>query len=364
MLTHLFYGFKKQYGESMCVLKKLALVALAISSSTVFAGSMGPVCTPGNVTIPCEQSGWSFGASALYLQPSYSFSGFSDTEHLTIFQNPLFIANGGATINKFNNQWAWGFKLEGSYYFNSGNDLSLNWYHLNHSVTQIFSGGVASLAPNNSGTINSFIDGLSGAQFFSNVSSYLNTQWDAVNLEVGQHMNFSLLKNVRFYGGFQYARINTVNNDTAISPSNAVVLFQNLDNISTANVLNYNGFGPRVGTDLFYSWNNGFSVYASGAAALLVGSRGVSGTIHSVANILAKIPPGTSFTAVNSGSSTVIVPELEAKLGANYIFALAQGNVQIDAGWMWANYFNAQGTTIDFGVQGPYAGLKWIGTIA
>jgi len=65
------------------------------------------------------------------------------------------------------------------------------------------------------------------------------------------------------------------------------------------------------------------------------------------------------------------VPELEAKLGLNYGYALAQGQLSVDAGWIWVNYFNpmviASRYAFDgveqsnFGVQGPFFGLKWMG---
>ena len=71
------------------------------------------------------------------------------------------------------------------------------------------------------------------------------------------------------------------------------------------------------------------------------------------------------------GSALIVVPSLEAKLGASYHYAMIRGDLSLDAGWMFINYFGALMTPTpglvhsdNFAEQGPYAGLKWVGNIA
>ncbi len=325
----------------MLNLKKTAVAVLALGSSAVFAGSMGPVCSAVNVTIPCEATAWDFGAKALYLKAETGDnSGFSP------------VIDTANVIDHAPN-YKWGFEVEGSYHFNTGNDLNINWYHLSNSSSASIGAQPAtsftSLFGIETTTVNS-------------ASLSLDPKWDAVNIELGQHVDFDSNKAIRFHGGAQYARL-TNNIDSASDvnfalastavPVTVAGFTQAQDYHHT-----YNGFGPRVGMDLGYDWGNGLGIYANGATAILAGTRSFSDSYTD----------NLTNSVSTSLSRTAIVPVMDAKLGATYTYAMAQGDLTLDAGWMWVNYFNVrsnvEGDVSDFGLQGPFVGLKWLGNVA
>jgi hypothetical protein len=309
-------------------LKKIMAAILALGSSAVFSGAMGPVCTPGNVTVPCQTSAWNIGGQALYLQTTTnnSFSYYPSLSNSSIY-------------NDVSGHWDWGFQIEGSYHFNTGNDVTISWYRLDS--------GVHTIAVN---------------PLFLNADSIFvreKIRWDAVNGELGQFVDFSENKKMRFHGGFQFAHIRSTPN---------VVLFTTIPTVLPLSLTieehfplrsQYNGFGPRTGLDMNYVFGNGFGIYAKAAASVLVGtSKFNDGRLNTLG--------GFAY----HGSRTAIVPELEAKLGANYLYPFAHGDVTVDVGYMWFNYFNplnmlliGQIATGDFGASGPYVGLKYVGNI-
>ena len=301
----------------MSNLKKTAAAVLALSSSALFAGTMGPVCAPGNVTIPCEKTAWNVGAKALYLQPT-------NTGNILVGNQN----DEGTVIQDINPNWGWGFMVEGSYHFNTGNDLNVNWYHMNRTTR---------------GALNNFAlnDNIDVNGTFS-----LEPKWDQVNIEMGQEVNFSDMKNIRLHGGVQFSRVNQ-------TMFGADVFGDTFSNRTT-----FNGFGPRVGIDSNYGLGNGFGIYANAAGSLLIGTMKQSDMLNA-----------TGFPASNiSASKTTMVPELEAKLGARYDYAMAQGDLTLDAGYMWVNYFDGTvaavgGEYSNFALNGVYMGLKWVGNV-
>ncbi len=310
--------------------KKTAVAVLALSGSVAFAGTMGPVCSGVNVTIPCESSAWEVGGHALYLQTSNSGGNLYGT---------LTKTNGSTSYMGVNPQYSWGFEIEGAYHFNTGNDININWYEVERTANKTFSGSAI--------TAGGVATGATTAKFQAQPS------WNAVNIEFGQHVDFGDLKSLRFHGGVAWVR---VANDLTVTGTGTGVYNKLIANNS------YNGFGPRVGADMNYGWGNGLSMYANAATALFVGPSGFNNSVSS---------SNATYNGLNiSGSSTIVVPELEAKLGGTYTYAIAQGDLILNAGWMWINYFQAnmgaeqaQLTPVskNFALTGPYFGMKWKG---
>jgi len=318
--------------KSMLNLKKTALAVLALGSTAAFAGTMGPVCSAVNVTVPCENTAWDLGGRALYVQT---------TGVPSVGQNTITVGNTTGTFG-VNPQWSWGFQLEASYHYNTGNDFNLNWYHLR-------SDNSSATGAHNFGSIYAPGETAASTYNITSASGNIATAWDTVNMEFGQHVDFGENKFARFHAGAAWTRVG----DSGAVATNGTVN-GNTYNQSTSYSEVFNGFGPRVGTDLTYDWGNGLSIYGDGALGLLAGTGKSSSTTQ-----------GATFSI----SQTRVVPELDAKLGAMYTYAMAQGDLSLDVGWVWANYINSltsldDSITHDFGVQGLYFGLKWVGSVA
>ncbi|WP_454784917.1 Lpg1974 family pore-forming outer membrane protein [Legionella sp. WA2024007413] len=300
------------------------------------AGTMGPVCSPDNVTVPCPCNAWDVGISALYLQPN------TNSALLNPILNP--ISNDSHTVDS---SWDWGFLLEGSYHFNTGNDLNVNWLHFNPDNSDYFS----------------FFSG----DEFNPVTTFtdlkFDTKFDAVNLEFAQTSHFGKKKTIRFYAGGQYVNTRITRSDNQ---------FEKLPSDPTPHIIQrsvaytkFQGAGPRVGVDMSRDMKYGFALFAQSAMTLLTGQGKAS---LSGANL-----SGIAFPFSAQAKQTRLVPELEAKLGASYQLAVGNGQISLMGGWMWQHYLHMfllppggnsnPATTVtqhDFSLDGPFIKGKWV----
>lgn len=298
--------------------KIIAAISLALSSIG-FAGTMGSECTPGNSTIPCPIRAWDLGVEALYLKPIYNAPG-------------SYINNASNTYNytEINNKWGWGFRLDGSYHFNTGNDVSLDWAHYDTT------------------------------SHFTPFNVYNSNRFDRANMVLGQHIDFSQAKSTRFYGGLQYTsiQVNQIANNLSIPTQFGVPAFIA---IQQNNNTDFKGVGPIVGIDFAYALGrSGFSITANTATSLLYGNSRTN-----IANM--ETNPALVHSSIYANKKSM-VSGIEEKLGLNYKHEFSQGQLTLDGGYQALNYFNpltrvatAGIVNSDFGLYGPYFGLHWLG---
>jgi len=329
---------------------KVLSAILMLSGSVSFAGTMGAVCQEGNVTVPCDMKKWSVGGQALYMQMTTANSVADST-----------LTGSNGSFDRGNNpSWDYGFQLEGAYQFSNGKDLNLNWYHLRGSD----SNNLAS--PVNLGTVVSPSDPVNTSNPTTTANVIVNTAstsqssaWDMVNIEHGRQINIDEDFHARVHFGGEFSRVmQNIAVSTKGTTTSSLTPFSTISNTSAV----YNGFGPRLGIDLVYATPYHIGFYGKGAVGVLAGTAKTSYTPTNASN-----QSSTLYYNTNR-----VVTSTDAKLGLDYTYAIAQGEVAIDAGWMWVNYLNAlasQGSTTGahnnaFGVQGVYFGAKWTGDMA
>ncbi len=309
----------------------LALVALGLSgiASAASYAPPAPACTPGAVTVPCERTAFDLGFTAYWLEPVTDNSFMYET---------VTVVGDTTTFNQHvvDEDYDFGFTLEGSYHWGTGNDFTLSWTRFdNDNDSALIDGNFA----------------VRGAEDY---------QFDQVIGVIGQHADFGDRYNVRFNAGLQYVRVDTAQGVRIHDTRNPAVVadFTNIEGS------NFSGVGPIAGIDTSWDVMDGFALTGSAAAGLAVGDID-STTVAWLGNAVI----GSVM------SERTIVPTANMKLGVRYTTEVAGGDLNIDAGWAFmgvfhsVRYINAAGiaagtaNTSNFGLQGPYLGVKWIGDL-
>lgn len=311
----------------------LGLAFCGAASAGMYSTPPAPTCTPGDVTVPCEATAWDLGIQALYLRPVYS----SSVAYVT--QNDR--------LRTIDADWGWGYRVQGSYHYSTGSDLTMSWTHYD--------------VDSNPGTYVGPYTQLTQAgptPVLANYVMSLKNRYDQVNLVAGQHTDLGMVKNARFYGGLQYARLQI--DETRAFAVPAIYAAATNGGAQLLGTSYYNGLGPVIGIDYSYDLPHGLSLTANTAASVLYGSSRVNAAISYNNNLVASSVYGSKHKMVSG---------LEAKLGANYAYEMSHGVLNLEGGYQVVNYFNVvqsltatrNATTGDFGLYGPYFGVKWLG---
>lgn len=347
--------------------KKLALALVALSVSGVAAAGTytPPACTAVGVTVPCENSGWDIGFEAFFVQATSNYQIFANDSLASDNSTRNFGAYG------VNPDYKFGFQLEGSFHFGTGNDITVAWEHADDSsdtnVINATNGVNLALLVSVANTSNlevvTNLGNINGFGITNRVFASHNYEFDAVNAEFGQHIDVGSDVDMRVHAGLQYARIEYTKSNSWIgnevnSQQQTIADATHLMSLESE----FEGIGARFGTDMAYQLGDGFALVGRASASLLVGNIDTNNRL-AVANAAGTV---TDAVSVSSSEESVVVPAGMGKLGARYAADVFDGNLSVEGGWRWEGYFQSMrfGTpgfnTENFTFSGPYVSVKYV----
>jgi hypothetical protein len=280
------------------------------------------------VAIPSLKPGFEFNIGALWLKP-----GASNLNYV-IYNQELPAQSPAWNEKEVNPSFNSAFELGGRYFFSSGNDINLDWTHLNSSNS-------SSIAADN---VNFFLgpdfeigpDGIP----IRNATGTAKFKYDVVNLDVGQFVSFGQYVQMRFFGGLStgFLREEVIANYTGTTLSAPLGPFSmNQDVIS-----NFTGVGPRFGIHVDVNTNCGFGFLGETGISALIGSM-YSKTAYtsSAPLLLATYGQTINNQIIEDQRVYQVIPGIDAKLGIKYKHAFKKSLLTISAGYQAAVYFNA-----------------------
>ncbi len=387
----------------------LVLLSLGLVNASAYAGTIDttpmPVSNDINVTAPDQTGMWSFGATAVLMQPTNKAFNYADSVNAVGINSggstPTVI-DGSDTHHSVDDNYDWWFGADVTYAFpGNGRDVTLAYEGLHGTDTDStasgFSGG-------NTGHIQGLVSDFTGLPY-TNAQGETDTQYDAGDLLFGQKLDVGSRIRLHPFVGVRYAHLDLTDSGTYYG---VVPIFGNSSKGEGTGATaedstlenQFDGIGPRLGSDAQINLGQGFSIRGRLGLSALIGSQRVTNTA------IITIPPnnnGSSGAGFKSGgvlnaenntdSQTRVIPEIDGRLGLNYTYAFNSGMaLGIEAGWQATNYFNVVSdqypvnlgltgigggnsggsgigvastignqhydATSNFGLQGPYARLQ------
>jgi hypothetical protein len=152
--------------------------------------------------------------------------------------------------------------------------------------------------------------------------------YNVVDLELGYTYNPTGSMNLRFFGGLRHAEVDHRILATFYDPPPDTTRMTETNNLE--------GFGPRIGLESRYYLGGGFSLFAGGAASLMVSEINYS-------YFEEDWDPAYEVRAnMNRKMGTQLVPVVDLDLGISWEYAIGQkGFLIVTAGYHYENWFNA-----------------------
>jgi hypothetical protein len=318
--------------------------------------------TPISIRVPALKSGFEFSVAALWLQPSGGDLLYS------VLTSPFPIESPSWENQYVSPGHTFSFDLGMRYVFSdTGRDVQLQWTHMDSNDSDATNANVDDgqfVAP-------PYETGPDGGGI-ENSSSSVNFNYDVINLDVGQYLQFGQRVQMRFFNGVSYAKIKQAWNSFYTDNPGDFTVSQDVDS-------DYQSFGPRAGVLATYDIGHHIHLVSQVASSLLIGEL-KSSTTYLSSSDTENIE--NNYQTIDTDDQMEVVPAFDGKLGLSYTYPVDESVLTIEAGYQAAVYLNAiyeayptsvvepiQNGTIavdtmgtsqsNFSVNGPYFRLAW-----
>lgn len=343
-------------------MRRLFIVSLGFCAALSAQGALLNTATD-HVMVPCFKGGFEFGLTGAYMradshQVAYAF----------IDKNNNGVPDGNYLDIESEYSFAWG-AMAGWRFANSANDLRLSYFNASTEDSDSAVRGDHYLHPS-AGTNNFFwyentgqqdepID-VSDASFLRSAKGHNELDLTAIDLEFAQHMDVGTHTSMRFFVGVSRHELEKesriVYNGAKFDESteSSVQISENVRKLSE-----FTGFGPRIGFDTQYAFNNGFGLVGHFSTSILFGeldsktsSVQTSVTGNQEQEEQEDVIPqhllgnGPDSSSVNIKSRHLVVPNVDLRLGIDYSYAFAGGSIMTaELGYWGKSYFGGLNET-------------------
>lgn len=276
-------------------------------------------CKGDSVYVPCEPNAWGFGGELLI---------FSEREGAFNFLQEITPRLGA------------GFRVEGTYQYQPSNELVVDWAHYNVRT------GLGA---------NTFQNAASGV--LANGTINYQSQFDIVNLTLGQYIAMGDRWDWQAFAGLQYAHLGDDMSAPLgiLNPTGASSWRLRVDSV-----------GPNAGFYGSYYFDEGVSIYAKSSYSVLSGSETVD--VVGCGPSICQLPIGPSTST--QGNRNLMITHAMIQLGFKYQKLISEGRLTVRGGYESHEFMSPVpvDTRIGSGIfyrslawSGGYIGLTWLG---